>query len=233
MLNRFRFSLQLFIVFCFVTGGFMISGARTARGKWKVLFNGKSTDAWRGYNQTEFPGDVWKVENGVLRALPNVHGVDLITKDQYDNFELTLEWKISPSGNSGIIYRVAESSDPSYYSGPEMQILDDSKNKDKPENTLAGSLYDLIAPQNKILMPVGQFNKARLLVQGNHVEHWLNGMKVVEYELGSRQLQDLIAGSKFKDMPNFARIPKGYLALQYHNSEVFFRNIRIRELPIK
>lgn len=228
MLNRLKFSLQLLLAFSFMTGGFMTT--KTA-DEWRVLFDGKSTDAWRGYNQAGFPGDVWKVENGVLRALPNLRGGDLITKDQYENFELTLEWKISPGGNSGIIYRIAESSAPSYTSGPEMQILDDSANRDKPAKTLSGALYDLIAPQQKVLMPVGEFNKVRLLVRGNHVEHWLNGAKVVEYELGSKHLQDLIAGSKFKDMPNFARVAKGYIALQYHNSEVSFRNIKIRELP--
>jgi len=201
---------------------------------WKVLFDGKSTDAWRGYNRDAFPAGVWVVDGGALKTVPGAKDpVDIITRDKYKDFELELEWKISTGGNSGIIYRVAELPAPSqtYQTGPEMQVLDDDQHKDgKDPRTSAGALYALIAATHKTLKPVGEWNKARVVVKGSHVEHWLNGAKVVEYEWGSPELKDLIAASKFKEWPRFATEAEGHIALQYHGDAVWYRNVRIRKL---
>ena len=198
---------------------------------WTTLFNGESTDAWTGYQLTTFPTKSWKVENGTLKTIAGGEVRDLMTKEQYQDFELELEWKISPGGNSGIIYRVAPDLAHAWNTGPEMQVLDDSKHNDgKNPKTSAGALYALIAPQNKKLMPVGQWNKVRLVIKNNHVEHWLNGVKVVEYQLGSPELAKLIAESKFKTFPRFAKEKTGHICLQNHHDEVWYRNIRIRRL---
>ena len=217
----------------FSSGCVSINGqsAATKAGKWEVLFDGSSTDHWRGFKQLGFPDKSWKVENGALKTIPGESGADLVTKEQYDNFELELEWRISPGGNSGIMYHVTENFEEPWHTGPEMQVLDDDKHADgKDPKTSAGSLYALIAPTNKKLKPVGEWNQVRLIVRGNHVEHWLNGAKVVEYELGSESLKTLIAQSKFKDTPRFAKEPKGHIDLQHHHDEVWYRNIKIRRL---
>lgn len=199
------------------------------KSDWIVLFDGKSADAFRGYKRDSFPDKSWKVENGTLKTIPGGEVVDLITKEKFESFDLLLDWRISPGGNSGVIYHVAESFPQSYNTGPEMQVLDDSKHKDGANpKTSAGALYALIAPRAKVLKPVGEWNHARLLVCGNHVQHWLNGKKIVEYDLGSQALNDLIAASKFKDMPGFAKEKSGHIALQNHHDEVWYRNIRVR-----
>ena len=211
-----------------------LSPLAAAPGPWKTLFDGKSTGAWRGYNRDAFPTDVWKVENGELKTIEGAKNpVDIITRDKYRDFELELEWKIKPGGNSGIIYRVAELPKPSetWHSGPEMQVLDDDKHKDALDpKTSAGSLYALVAPTNKTVNPPGQWNKVRLVVNGTHVEHWLNGKKVVDADLASPEIKALIAASKFKAYPQFAQEREGYVALQFHGDEVAYRNVRIRRL---
>jgi hypothetical protein len=213
------------------------AGTVTAKEKWQVLFNGKSTDAWRGFRRDSFPSKCWNVEGGELQTIKDCDKsdrIDIITKDTYQDFELELEWRVSPGGNSGIIYLVSEDEDESWKTGPEMQVLDDDKHPDgKNPKTSAGALYGLIAPTNKTLKPVGDYNKVRLIVRNGHVQHWLNGRKVVEYDLGSDMLKALIAQSKFKDYPHFAQNRKGHIALQYHGDEVWYRNIRIRALPAK
>ena len=208
--------------------------AGAAPGPWKALFDGKSTDAWRGYGRDSFPTTAWKVENGELKTIAGVKdAVDIITKDKYGDFELELEWKLQPGGNSGVIYRAAEQPAPgqSWHTGPEMQILDDAKHKDGLDpRTSAGALYGLVAPTNKTLKPAGEWNSVRLVVNGNHVEHWLNGNKVVEAELDSPEVKAFIAASKFKAYPRFAKEPEGHIVLQYHGDEVAFRNVRVRSL---
>lgn len=201
------------------------------KGKWKILFDGKSTAGWRGYKQDSFPDQAWKVADGTLKTVKGAPSHDIITRDKYRDFELELEWKISPGGNSGIIYLVSEDFDQTYQTGPEMQVLDDDKHRDgKDPKTSAGSLYALIAPVNKVLQPVGQWNRVRLIVQNGHVEHWLNGTKVVDYDLGSDQLKPLIAASKFKEFSRFGMNREGFVALQHHGDEVWYRKIRIRTL---
>ena|SRR5437016_9314145 len=205
--------------------------AKPKPGRWEDLFDGKSVDKWRGFKMNSFPADSWKVENGALKTVRGGHGPDIVTKEKYDNFALELEWKVTPGANSGIMYRVSEDFDAPYETGPEMQVLDDDKHPDaKDPKTSAGSLYALMAPKNKKLKPVGEWNKVRIVVEGNHVEHWLNGVKVVEYELGSDELNRLIAQSKFKDMPRFGKEKSGYIDLQHHGDEVWYRKIRVRRL---
>ena len=205
--------------------------AKAKPGKWEVLFDGKSVGKWRGYKMNSFPDHSWRVEEGALKTIAGAEGPDIVTKEKFENFELELEWKVSPGANSGIMYRVSEDFDAPYETGPEMQVLDDDKHADgRDPKTAAGALYALIAPKNKKLKPVGQWNKVRIVVQDNQVVHWLNGAKVVEFELGSAELNQLIAGSKFKDMPRFAKEKTGYIDLQHHGDEVWYRKIRVRKL---
>ncbi len=177
----------------------------------------------------------WAIESGTLKTVPGLDRgdrVDLVTRETFGDFELELEWKVSPGGNSGVIYRVAETEPMTWHTGPEMQVLDDSKHKDgaSPLNA-AGSLYALIpANANKTLKPVGEFNHAKIVFQNGHVEHWLNGSKVVEYKWGSPEIKALIARSKFSKLPRFMQEPEGRIALQHHGEEVWFRNVRIRRL---
>ncbi|MBC7920543.1 MAG: DUF1080 domain-containing protein [Ferruginibacter sp.] len=204
-----------------------------AVGPWKVLFDGKSTDAWRGFKKETFPGS-WQVEDGTL-VLAGKGGGDLITKDQYENYELELEWKIAEGGNSGILYNVVEGPQYGavYHTGPEMQILDNERHPDakagKNGNRTAGSNYDLIPP-SKPAKPANEWNKVRLVVNKGHVEHWLNGAKVVDYQLWSPEWEAMVKGSKFASMPDYGKAKKGHIALQDHGDKVWFRNIRIREL---
>jgi hypothetical protein len=200
-----------------------LTAAEKAAG-WRLLFDGKSMDAWRGYQK---PASDWKVVDGTLAPDPKTSG-DLITKDQFGSFELSFEWKISPKGNSGVMYHVIEGPERSYYSGPEYQVLDNSRGE--PPLQRAGALYDLYAPKVDVPKPVGEFNQSRLIVKGNHVEHWLNGQKVTEYELGSAEFKAKVAGSKFKAWPPFAASPTGHIALQNHGDDVWYRNLKIRPL---
>jgi hypothetical protein len=206
--------------------------AAPAGDDWKILFDGKSTDAWRGYSRDGFPTECWVVEGDTLKTVSGGKGpCDLVTREPYRDFDFELEYRLSPGGNSGVLYRVAElPGEPSWHSGPELQILDDDKYRQNSPKNWTGALYDLIAaPSDKPMRPVGEWNRVRVLVRNNHVEHWLNGKKVVEYELGSDALKALVAESKFKDMPRFAREPEGYIAIQHHEGgDVWFRNVRVR-----
>ena len=203
-----------------------------AQSKWQVLFDGKSTAAWRGFRREAFPSKCWIVENASIKTVAGCDSsdqVDIITKNKYRNFELEFEWRVSPGANSGVIYLVSEDEDQTWRTGPEFQVLDDDKHPDgKNPKTSAGSLFALIAPANKTLRPVGEFNRARVIVNNGHVEHWLNGKKVLEYQLGSESLTSAISASKFKDFRQFAKISEGYIAFQYHGGDVWFRNIRVR-----
>ena len=210
----------------------LAASSGVAAGEWTVLFDGRSTSAFRGYNRSAFPEGCWSVENGSLKTIPSTYDIcDLVTRGKYRDFELALEWKLGKGGNSGILYRAAElPGEPIWHSAPELQILDDSAHPQATPQTLTGALYDLIAPVDKVVRPIGEWNESRVLVEGNHVEHWLNGRKVLEYELGSDALRSRIAASKFKDMKRFAVEKEGYVGLQHHGEEAWFRNIRIRTL---
>ncbi|MBI2071823.1 MAG: DUF1080 domain-containing protein [Gemmatimonadetes bacterium] len=205
-----------------------LTAAEQAAG-WKLLFDGKSTDGWRGYRMDSVPSG-WKVVDGALTRVGA--GRDLITREQFANFELALEWNISPGGNSGIMYRVTEEYEESYKSAPEMQVLDDAGHADAQSRlTAAGSNYDLYPAPAGVVKPAGQWNLVRILVQRNHVEHWLNGQKVVEYELMGPDWEARVKRSKFVEWPNYGRAKQGHIALQDHGDQVAYRNIKIRVLP--
>ena len=149
--------------------------------EWLTLFDGRSVDAWRGFHRIDFPSAGWAVEGDALKTIVGGEHVDIITKETYRNFDLQLEWKVAPGGNSGIFYRVSEEADAVWQSAPEMQVLDDQRHPDgRDPRTSAGALYGLIAPKGKRLHPAGKYNKARIVVQGSKVQHWLNGAKIVE-----------------------------------------------------
>jgi len=198
---------------------------------WIVLFDGKPTDKLRGYKMKEFPSQYWAIENGALKTVPG-KAVDLVTVDQFEDFELEFEWKVAPGGNSGVMYRVAETGSAPYQTGPEYQVLDDDKHPDgRNPKTSSGSLYALIAPSNgKTLKPVGEFNSSRIVFRKNKVEHWLNGAKTVEYEWGSEEVKGLVTKSKFASMKEFMTRNEGHVDFQHHGQEVWFRNMRIRRL---
>ena len=224
MIQQKYFRYLISMLFCF-------SILTCSKNEWTVLFDGTTTDTWRGFQRQDFPVDGWKIENGALKAIVGGDQCDIITKEKFGDFVLEVEWRVSPGGNSGIFYRATEDYPAVWHSAPEMQVLDDSLHHDgQNTKTSAGSLYGLIAPINKILVPVGEYNKAKVIAKGNHIEHWLNGAKILEYEFGSEELRSLIADSKFKDFSGFAKAKEGYIALQHHGEEVWFRNIRIKSL---
>jgi hypothetical protein len=196
---------------------------------WRVLFDGSSTDGWRGFQMDTLPSG-WRIEDGALTRVAS--GGDIITRDQFANFELELEWKVEPKGNSGIMYRVTEADSSTYRTGPEYQILDDAGHPDGQSRlTAAASAYGFYAAPAGIVKPAGEWNTARIVANGNHIEHWLNGVKVVEYELGSPDWEAKLKASKFDEWKGYGRSPRGHIALQDHGDRVAYRNIRIRVLP--
>ena len=200
-----------------------------AAPEWRSLFDGASLKDWRGYKTDKVP-DGWRAENGTLTKDKPV--ADIVTRDQFGDFELELEWKIGEAGNAGIFYRGTEEYDHIYWSAPEYQLLDDIKGADnKSRLTSAGAAYAILPSPAGHLKPVGEWNRARIVVKGNHVEHWLNGVKLLEYEFGSADWTAKVQASKFKDWPNYGKSKRGYIALQGdHEGSLAFRNIRIREL---
>jgi 3-keto-disaccharide hydrolase len=245
----------------------VLSAKEKAAG-WKLLFDGKTTSGWRGFRKSDFPTECWAVSDGILKRVKmdanREECGDIVTTQQYDNFEFQLDWKIEPGGNSGIKYLVVEGRPANWEqayldyhllslkkSGKterpdrlkperwkymsmsfELQLIDDTQNEDarSSPDRITGALYDLMAPSQRSVVSLTDFNTARIVVQGKHVEHWINGAKVVQFERESPDLQKLIAASKFKHLDRFGTFAKGYVALQDHNSEVWFRNIKIREL---
>lgn len=205
----------------------VLSSDELAQG-FRLLFDGTSTNGWRGFRQATTP-EGWQAVDGALTRVGR--GGDIVTVDQFESFELRLQWKVAPRGNSGIMFRVDERSERTYHSGPEMQVLDDAGHPDGGSRlTSAGSNYGLHAALAGTVRPAGEWNDVRLIVHGNHVEHWLNGVKVVEYQLGSPDWEALVRQSKFAQWPEYGRARRGHIALQDHGDWVAFRSIRIREL---
>ncbi|MCC6395512.1 MAG: DUF1080 domain-containing protein [Bacteroidetes bacterium] len=217
-----------------------LSPAEQAQG-WKLLFDGKTLAGWRGAYLDSLPAKGWSVREGMLMVQASgggeaAFGGDIVTLDEYGNFDLRLEFKLTEGANSGIKYFVTERQPrtPGSAKGLEFQLLDDARHPDaklgiKGNRTLA-SLYDLIPASRKEARPVGEWNEARILVVGKHVEHWLNGRKVLEYERGGKRFLAHKAESKFKDLAGFGESETGHILLQDHGNQVFFRNIRIRAL---
>ncbi|MEP6573471.1 MAG: DUF1080 domain-containing protein [Gemmatimonadota bacterium] len=197
--------------------------------KWQTLFDGTSTAAWRGFKMESMPAG-WRIVDGALTRVDSAG--DIVTRDEFADFELELEWKIPEGGNSGIMYHVTEAGKATYETGPEMQVLDDARHPDgKSRLTAAGADYGLYPSPAGVVKPAGEWNKVRIVVKGPHVEHWLNGKKVVEYELWSDDWKARLAKSKFTQWPGYGLAKSGHIALQDHDGQVAYRNIRIRKLP--
>jgi hypothetical protein len=198
---------------------------------WKLLFDGKdAAENFRGYNKEKLP-DGWVVDDGAIARKKG--GGDIITKDEYESFELAVDWKISPAGNSGIMFKVKETKEPSYASGPEAQVQD---NKEGHDPQKAGWMYQLYPASVDTTKPAGEWNhfvlKCQKTAAGTYkCEHIMNGTKYVEYEIGSDDWNQKVAKSKFAKMPNFGKAAKGHICLQDHGNEVAYKNLKIRELP--
>jgi len=215
---------------------------------WKLLFDGETFNGWRGIGLENIPEGHWTIEDGAIKKVPSgrvplqedgqpLEGGDIMTTETFEDFELYLEWKIVPAGNSGIKYNVSEdmsASNPPPRSalGFEYQILDDDLHPDGERGGLytASALYDLVEPQGKALKPVGEFNSTRILFEGKHGEHWLNGNKVLEYNMDTDEFNTLVAKSKYKDYEGFADKRSGHIIIQDHTSAAWFRNIKIRKI---
>jgi len=226
-----------------------LSDAEKKEG-WKILFDGKTFNGLRSYFETMDPSKGWSIEEGCFKnskgnGRPRSGGGDIMTAELYTDFDFRFEWSMPPGGNSGVYYLFQERQDKpgvGMYMGDdgrspvgfEYQLLDDERHPDALRNgpiRSTGSLYSLIPPNDsKRLKPAGEFNESRIVVQGKHVEHWLNGAKIVEYDLGSPALIDAIAKSKYKDVPGFGAKTKTRILLQDHGDEVRFRNLKIRAL---
>lgn len=212
--------------------------AEEAAAGWVLLFDGQSTDSWRGYGRDDFPTGGWSVENGELVGLSSgggMDGGDIITTAAFTDFELVFDFKVGPEGNSGVFYRVQEVDGKELWQvAPEYQVLDDpayiAMGTMDMNTHLTGDNYDLQAAGEKTMYPTGEWNSARIVVDGTHVEHWLNGRMTVEYELYSDEWEALVAASKFADEEAYARAPSGSIGLQDHGTPSWFRNIKIRPL---
>jgi hypothetical protein len=198
-------------------------------GGWRALLEDHGASAWRGWKEPGLPAG-WHVDAGVLHKDGPVD--DLVTNEKFANFELELEWKIGKAGNSGIFYRGTREYDHIYWSAPEYQLLDDANTEDgKSPLTAAGSDYALYGVPPGVAKPFDQWNKTRLVVRGGHVEHWLNGVRVVEYELGGADWKKRVAASKFVKYPNYGLAASGLIGIQGdHPGALEVRGIRIREL---
>ncbi len=216
---------------------------------WELLFDGMSFSGWRGLGRDTVQTDFWKVEDGTIHKINNkkvplpadgkaINGGDLMTIKTYDNFELSFDWKIMKGGNSGIKFNVSEEMSKQYGSGFnalgfEYQILDDESELYKGilnPSQFTAALYEMVAPQNVRLNPLEQYNSGRIVLNGNHGEHWLNGVKVVEYEFGTAKFDSLFQLSKYHKYPDFDKKRKGHLVITNHSDESWYKNIKIRNL---
>jgi hypothetical protein len=226
-----------------------LSGQAREWSEWKPLFDGRTFSGWRGLGRNSVPPEHWVIEDGAIRKVASgdvpraqdgqpLQGGDLMTEETFRDFELTFEWKVSPGANSGIKYNVSEEASTAFPPanaalGFEYQVLDDELHPDAANgpNRTAAAVYDLIPPgPNKVIRPVGAFNTGRIIFTGGHGEHWLNGEKVLEFDLRSQPFDSAFVVSKYAPLPGFADPRSGHIVLQDHGDEVWFRNIKIREL---
>lgn len=204
-----------------------LTTAEKAEG-WKLLFDGTSLNGWRAFKSPAPPAG-WKAVDGVL--VRQESGGDLMTTEQFGDFELRLEWKLNANGNSGIMFRVTDEGAQTYETGPEFQILDNAGHKDgKAPITSAGANYAMHPPVRDVTKPLGEWNDVRLVVRGAHVEHWMNGVKLLEYELWSDDWTQRMKASKFAKMPGYGRAKRGHIVLQDHGDLVWYRNVKIKPL---
>jgi len=232
---RFRFGIAVCVLFSFVCASASASQLTDdeAKAGWKLLFDGTTTKGWRALGKKEFPEKGWEVVDGSLHHIAKAGGGDITVDEAFENFEFTFEWKVAPGANSGVKYRVTDKPGSAY--GPEYQVIDDEKHSDaKNGKRSSGALYDLFVPaKEKVLKPVGEFNLSKIVVNGNHLEHWLNGIKLVDVEVGSDAWKSAIAASKFAKTPEFGSQAKGQICIQDHGDEVWYRNLKLRPLPSK
>lgn len=192
---------------------------------WRLLFDGSTLNGWRGYRQEATTG--WEVIDGMIERTGR--GGDIVTTEEFDDFELTLDWRVEEGGNSGVFYNATLGLEQIYHGAPEMQILDDARHPDgQSELTSSGANYALHPAPRGVVKPAGEWNTARIVVRGNNVEHWLNGRKVVEYELLSDDWKRRVAESKFTEWPEYGQATSGRIGLQDHGNPVYFRNVKIR-----
>jgi hypothetical protein len=205
---------------------------------WRLLFDGKTYNGWTGMKGSPLPEAYWEIEDGALGTVSGEHGLDLVTTRPYEDFELTFDVKILAEGNSGVKYLVRQDwtlnpDRPGLQAvGHEYQVLDDATLRGKPgwEKESMGSFYLVYAPEGKKQSPFGEWNTCRVRVRGDHVEHWLNGDKILEYQLGTKELFAQVQQTKFRNVPGFGSKAEGYIVLTHHESPAWFRNIKIREL---
>jgi hypothetical protein len=196
---------------------------------WQLLFDGKSLSGWSSYDATR--PIAWEVRDGRLSRKGGAFSGDLMTNEEFADFELTFDWCIGVGGNSGVIYRADIQEKKAILVGPEYQLLDNSNARDRLQPThRAGALYDLVAPLRNVSYPAEQWNSSRIIVKGWRLEHWLNGTCVVKTDLSDPAGRKLIAGSKFKEHPRYATLLRGHIVLQDHQSSVEFRNLKIRRI---
>jgi hypothetical protein len=229
--------MKLFSLLCALFAAFTVPAAElnqlTPEEKaagWKLLFNGKDLSGWRQYGKQSPPGEGWQVQDGILKKLAKKRGGDIIHTNKFNDFDLYWEWRLAPRANNGLKYLVTEAR--SNGPGHEYQLIDDIAGDDAgvPKRQTA-SFYDVLPPiESKPLKKAGEWNSSRVLIKGNHVEHWLNGAKVLEYELGSEEVKAAVAQSKFRNARGFGEKIEGHIMLTDHNDEAWFRNIKVREL---
>lgn len=202
--------------------------AEEQRDGWRLLFDGKTPAGWRGYRKQGFPKQGWMIEAGCLKKVARVSGGDIVTETEFKDFEFSWEWKLPPKANNGVKYLALESRPGA--PGQEYQMIDDSLVNNRLQQT--ASFYEVLPPgPNAKPKPMGEWNSSRIVVRGNRVEHWLNGEKVLAYELGSAEVKAGVAKSKFKDAPGFGEKCRGRIMLTDHNDEAWYRNLKVREFP--
>lgn len=198
-------------------------------GAWQSLVDGTTADRWRGYKQQTMPSG-WSIVDGALTKSDRAE--DIVTRDQYGDFELEFDWKLARGGNAGVFYRATEEFDRVYWSGTEYQLLDDANAPDgRSRLTSAGAAYGLYPAPAGVVKPAGEWNTARIVARGPHVEHWLNGQKLLEYEQGGADWEAKVKASKFVEWPKYGRSSRGHIGVQGdHAGELALRNVRVREL---
>jgi hypothetical protein len=232
--------LALVVAGCTQAGNSVPAAATTASGAapltaeqraagWRSLFDGTSTSAWRGYKDQSFPAG-WTIVDGVLTK--STSSPDLVTKDKFGNFELAFDWKIAPGGNAGVFYRGTEEYDHIYWSAPEYQLLDDARHADgRSRLTSAGADYAVYPSPAGVVKAADEWNSSLIVANGNHVQHWMNGQKLLEYDVGSPDWVAKVKASKFVEYPHYGLAPSGYIGIQGdHDGQLWLRNIRIREI---
>lgn len=224
----------------------VLTDAEKAEG-WELLFDGQVIDKFRAFRGEGVPPG-WQIEDGTLAFIAE-HGEegfgDIMTIEQYESFELSLDWKTAPCGNSGVLFHVTEDAEQEWHTGPEVQIVDATEGcwsdyraddavrhpgSDLKFSQFSGANYDLHDPSEDAVKPVGEWNTMKVIVNGPHVEHWLNGVKTVEYELWSPEWNELVAASKFNEYPKYGMNKTGHIVLQDHGKSVWFRNLKLRKL---